>query len=162
MNQKQFAAMVGVSLPLVKMVETGQQPLAESFARKIHIATGAVLSFPDLSGNRLHWKPFSNGKVRYLPQGEGMADALIASKKELGWEYTKEHFDWHREFFQSSPKAAELAMKEIVPALQELFLTAAKPGVAGLKHRLPAIRASLWDWMAETNKAFRLGLKLLR
>lgn len=153
--------MVGVSLVLVKMVETGQQPMAKSFARKILIATGARFDWPQFDKARVYYKPLPNGEVGYIGiGGEAMAHAEIDSGKRLGRKYTKEHFDWHRRFFKSNPAAAELALKEIVPTLKELFMAAAKSNTMAFTHRLPAIRASLWDWMAEADKAFGLGLKL--
>jgi hypothetical protein len=168
MTQKQFAAMVGVSLPLIKAVETGQLPLAKSLARKIEVATGAVFEMPRIQGNRFRLKPLPDGRVGYVmhldvasdaPDGRSIPfDGVI--RKGLGPNYTKECFDWHRRFFESTPDAAKLALEEVVPALREIFFAASKPGVAGLRHRLPAARASLWDWVAETNKAFRLGVKL--
>ncbi len=94
---------------------------------------------------------FSSGK----PKGGERKGA-----KGMYCDYTREHFDFHRRFFQTSPEAAKLAIREAVPALEKAFNAASLKGVAGVKDRLPALRASFWDWLRESNESFRLGLEL--
>jgi DNA-binding XRE family transcriptional regulator len=165
MTQPQFAALVGVSLQLIKGVETGQFPLAKGLARKIQMATGAVFSLPHIEKHRGTYRrlerPVKNGDVKFFIRGEGMAYSLMDSKRvRSGEEYTPEHFEVHRRFFQTNHEAAKLALKEVMPAIEAVFAAAAKPGVAGMKHRLPGLRASLWDWIREANRAFKLNVQI--
>ena len=58
------------------------------------------------------------------------------------------------------PAAAMARMEEMMPELRSLFLAAAKPGVAGIRNRLPAfVRAFRW-WMAEASETFQLGVQI--
>lgn len=160
MTQKQFAAMVGVSLPLIKAVESGQYPVTVKLAHKIALATGAQLTWWDFRIRRGRAKvPVPNGKILWVPIGEDMDDPSPSRAKRLPHDYTRKHFDHHRRFFRTDPEAAEMAIKEVVPVIEKLFLAASKPGVAGVKHRLPTVRASFWDWVRETNRAFSLNVK---
>jgi transcriptional regulator with XRE-family HTH domain len=141
MTQVQFAAMVGVSLPLIKGVETGQLPLADRLARKIRIATGATML---------------DGKVAKVfclrPLGGGESTSPLAK------EYTKEDFERHRTLFKSNKEAADTALRDVLPFLISLFKKASKSGVAGTNHRLPALTASLWDWMDTARKEFKVNV----
>jgi hypothetical protein len=154
--------MVGVSLSLIKNVEYGEYPVGRPLANKIALATGAQLLGWDLrptKNGKAKRIPVPNGKIYWLPRGEAMAEDVIG-RRNLGRDYTPEHFEYHRQFFKTDVKAADLALKEITPVLRALFEKAAKSGLAGLNHRLPALRASLWNWISDANHKLKLGVKL--
>lgn len=160
-TQKKFAAMVGVSLPSIKAVESGQYPVKWPLANKISTATGAQLLWWDFHPGHQGKFPVPNGKIYWVPIGEEMADDSRTTKSRLSHtEYTMKHFEYHRRFFRSDSKAAELAIKEVLPVIKDMFLEASKPGLAGLKHRLPAMRRSLWNWICDAKKQFNLAIKL--
>ena len=133
MTQRQFAAMVGVSLPLIKAVETGQVPMTDKLARNVEIATGAVFVWPHYrqNGTTLEYAP--NGKVWSIWREIDANNRLLSS----GRDFTKITFERHRRFYGSNAEAAAMAIKEAVPLIEEMFRAAAKPGLAGAKHRLP-------------------------
>jgi transcriptional regulator with XRE-family HTH domain len=157
MTQKQFASMLGVSLALIKAVETGQVPMTEKLARNIEIATGAIFFWRHNKKKGMELKSPPNGKV----WGVWLKIDGKGEIKSLGRDYTKEHFERHRRLFASEPYAADAAIREACPLIQEMFKAAAKPGVAGARHRLPSLRASLQDWMREANETFNLGVRLV-
>jgi DNA-binding XRE family transcriptional regulator len=171
MTQKQFAAMIGASLPLIKAVESGQYHVKEPLARKIAIATGAQLMMWDFRNypktGKAERVPVPNGKIFWLPLGEEMASdsamqrprPSVPARLSSPANYERKHYEFHRRFFKTGPEAAKLALKEALPKIEELFKAAAKPGVAGIKDRLPALRASLWNWMHEASDKFKLGIR---
>ncbi len=153
MTQKQFASMVGVSLPLIKAVESGQVPLTEKLQRNIEIATGAIFAWP-------HYKE-TGLEIERAPNGEVWGAMLHVGGGRLSRDYSRAHWERHQRFYASDDHAANLALKEAMPALEALFTAAAKPGVAGAKHRLPSLRASLQEWMREANENFKLGVRIV-
>lgn len=162
MTQKKFAAMVGVCLSSIKNAEYGGNTVGRPLANKIALATGAQLLWWDFrhpKNGKVKRIPVPNGKIYWLPIGEAIAGDAIGGKN-LGRDYTPKHFEYHRQFFKTDVKAADLALKEITPVLRALFEKAAKSGLAGLNHRLPALRASLWDWISDANHKLKLGVKL--
>ena len=147
-TQKQFAALVGVSVPLVKMVESGQQPLAQKFNEAIRVATGASLwkrDGPVFGCPSAGWSPLPNGKI--VLGGWGYRHP-----------YTRKTFDWWQRH-QTGKAAALEDWKQIAPILKRLYLVAAEPGVAGVKPRLAALDASLWAWVWKADEDFQLGLR---
>ena len=168
-TQRQFAAMVGASLPSIKAVERGEYPIKPPLARKVVLATGAQLTWPVIRGGRLEHVPLPNGEIRWMPIGEAMANECMQTKHP-GRAYTRTHFDIHRRFFgflgidwtnpAECKRAAERALERCMPSLRALFVAAAKPGVAGLNHRLPGLYASLENWMSKEDRAFKLTRRI--
>ncbi len=108
LTQRDFSVMVGVSLPLIKMVECGLKPLTEGLAGKILIATGGRLIWWDFSkirNGKVSRVPVPNGKIYWVAMGEEMTEDLMYKKTKLlsRTEYSREHFDYHRRFFKTDP-----------------------------------------------------------
>ena len=105
MTQKQFAAMVGVSLPLIKAVESGQYDAKEKLARKIALETGAVLG--------------KNGKVVWLgfraPVIENRNDALSSGKS-----YESKHRNLFKEFWETTAEEIEKTIERQIKKYKKL------------------------------------------
>ena len=151
MTQKNFAALVGVSLIEIKKVEGGSR-MTPWLADKIELATGA----------RLLWGVLDrHGRIKDvpvpMPSGEipVCAGRVVQIKPGGDFEritgrvlraYTLRDFERHVEDMGARGN-------DFAPAIEALFAAAAKQNV------LPAFRHSLWKWMDKANKEFGLGIK---
>lgn len=126
-SQSQFAAMVGVSKHTIISVENGRNQLSRKLAERIHAATGASL----------------------MPDGP----------PNFGWnkEYTVDQFNrWRHDYYPSNEATARKHFDVMKMWLRVIFLAAAKPGVAGNRDRLPAVRESFAEWLEEVRDKFKL------
>lgn len=149
MSQERFAAEIGVSPDSIDSIEIGRMALTPKMARRITVATGAQLGttkyvWPSM---RASWHPFTDGTVR----------SGWRNKEHPSNAYTIETFKYHQTKFQTSPKAAEEQLAEIVEqGLRPLFIAASKPS-KGAKYRLPALVLELEDWIQEAEAKFKLS-----
>lgn len=160
-SQNRFAEMVGVSLDTIRSVECGRLELSPTLERKIALATGARLHPGGAVYNpnnnpeyKRQWRPFTDGTIR----------SAYVNAEHPGRDYTFETFRYHCRRFASTPEAARKELDGILPAIESLFMSAARPTSAAAgapaemcRNRLPNLAAALWDWISETSSAF--GLK---
>ena len=127
-SQTQFAAMIGVSKHTIISVENGRNQLSEKLARRIGIATGA--------------------------------DVLTDRQRQVaalgGRRFSKKTFEDWRTRFSSEDHNAQARFDEIKFWIALVLKAAAKPGVAGIRDRLPSVYLSLIDWLNDTRKTFKL------
>ena len=142
-TQTDFAKMIGVSLDLIKGIETGRNQLTQVVAARIFVATGADVQ------SLLKGK----GKVKYL---------------HGGIDYRKEHFMHWTAHVCAVPNETPYAMPQrhvlethesvIGPHMQLLLLAAARPMRGGrVRNRLASLLDSWAKWEASVIESF--GLK---
>jgi DNA-binding XRE family transcriptional regulator len=127
-SQTQFAAMIGVSKHTIISVENGRNQLSGKLARQIRIATGADV----------------------------LADRQRQIAALSGGKFSKDSFEDWRTRFSSEERNAQARFDEIKFWIALVLKAAAKPGVAGIRDRLPAVYLSLIDWLSDTRKTFKL------
>jgi len=156
-SQSQFAAMVGVSKHTIISVENGRNKLSRNLAKRIQLATGAnigdenfefqVDGFVSASEKAAQLSPEAVAFLRRRHDGTGKNDRA----------YTREDFEqWRKNFYPSNDRTARKRLEEMKLWLEVVFRAAAKPGVAGNRDRLPAVRQSLVEWLNETAENFKL------
>lgn len=135
LTQSDFARLIGVSLDLIKGIETGRNRLTQPVAARIFVATGADVQ------SLLKGK----GKVKYL---------------HGGIDYREEHYkDW-ASHVSAMPKEHVLATFHSVigPHMQLLLLAAARTMRGGkVRNRLASLLDSWARWEADVVESF--GLK---
>jgi transcriptional regulator with XRE-family HTH domain len=134
MTQREFALLVGISLDLVKGIESGRNKLSRIALQRIFMATGVDRAS--------------------LDEGDGML--LYLTRVE---EYTKEHFDdWNCRMFPSNKATVWEEFESIVaPHMLLLMLAATRQSkLKKVKDRLPALLTSWSDWEREALDNFDL------
>ena len=177
-SQEQFAAMIGVSVDTIRSIETGRARLTEKVDTKIRLATGATFFE---SGPRVY--DLGPGEVA-PPRKElepGKVGTVGRASLVLG-PYSKQSFEAHRKNLPDSPEAgceylwerhgyvlppgvqppnpALECLQEVIPTLEKLFRAAGQPGRAGVVRRIYNLQSSLWDWVEEVNRLFKLDVEL--
>ena len=73
-------------------------------------------------------------------------------------DYTKTDFDeFRKEFYSPYNETISGRLSEVQSGVGIALRAAAKPGVAGVKDRLPAVYFSLLEWLKDIRKNFKLG-----
>lgn len=150
-SQERFAALVGVSTVLIKMVETGRRELSHNLAHRIFMATGATLERMDFSGRKPCYVPFTDGTIRgpvpYMEDGNF-----------VGWswkkDYTAEDFEAYKAFTKNQAGSVPVVLAELVPMVEALLKASTTKRPTG---RLPAVRAALLEALAMVDHQFKLG-----
>jgi transcriptional regulator with XRE-family HTH domain len=134
LTQKGFARLIGVSIDLIKGIESGRNRLSVGLAQKIYMATGAD------AGSLMQ----NNGRSSYLGEGE---------------DYDRRHFDhWRKSIFPSNEATAWESFEKIIcPHMLLVLLAASRPAVGGkIKGRLTSLLQNWAAWEREVVEAFGL------
>ena len=130
LTQAEFAKSLGISLDLIKGVESGRNPLSVQLRETIYETTGAQVM-----------------------AGAGKLPAYF------GKPYEREHFkEWRNEMAPSNRARAVIEFDEIVaPAMTLMLLAATRPAVGGkVRDRLPALLSSWSAWVRDAVESFGL------
>ena len=88
-SQRDFAAMLGVSVDLIKSVECGRAALADKLIMRIAFSTGAMVAKGVMVKGRFVWKPLPDGRVMSHGGSWGEKDGTYGSDS---FRKFKEHF----------------------------------------------------------------------
>lgn len=156
-SQSRFAAMVGVSKHTIISVENGRNQLSRNLVQRIQMATGANFLAEDFRFEPVGSLPLSELRDRLDPRAIELLRRRYDGTGKNANLYTREDFDeWRANFYPSNDAAARKHFDQIKQWVEIIFRAAAKPGVAGNRDRLPAVRQSLVEWLNETLKNFKL------
>ena len=134
LTQAEFAELIGASKDAVVSWENGRNPLSETFARRIMLATG------------VHDQSLLKGKKGLL------------SRRLGGGAYTQAEFEWHRKnFWGDSPEAnARRRLGSAADTLELLLTAAAKTDGETGSSRLPGLLDAFHQWCKQAAKDFEL------
>ena len=130
LTQAEFAKSIGVSLDLIKGVESGRNPLSVQLRETIYETTGA----------------------QAMP-GAGKLPAYY------GEPYERNHFDyWRAHKVPQKPARAVMEFERIIsPTMILMMVAAAKPAAGGkVRDRLPALLSSWSAWARSAVESFGL------
>ena len=156
-SQSQFAALIGVSKHTIISVENHRNQVTEKLARRIQLATGAIIS-----DDHIHFEPVFSHPASETPNQLTPEALKFIHRRHDGTganhnKYTRDDFDeWRANFYPSNDETARRVFDQIKMWVEFVFRAAAKPGVAGNRDRLPAIHQSLVEWLNETVDNFKL------
>src|ERR1019366_4040555 len=156
-SQSQFAAMVGVSKHTIISVENGRNQLSRKLAKLIKAATGA-----DILGDHIEFEPVYD--IPHLePRPKLSPEQLSFMRRRHDGTgnrehvYTRQDFErWRAEYYPCNDETARKHYEKIKIWIEYIFRAAARPGVAGVRDRFPAVYQSLVDWLNEARSNFKL------